>query len=101
MKQLLGAVEVDDRGDDVQVLASTHVARLIVSGEMKIVVVAVLKHETWAVCGRGAVVSGVDEKVKACFVGVVRPHAGDISIELNGTSLVLRCELFDGGVIWL
>lgn len=88
MKQLLSTVEIDDLSDDVQVLASTDAARLVVSGEMKIVVVAVLKYETWAMCVCSAVVAGVDKEVEPCFVGVMGAHTGDIPVELDGASLV-------------
>ena len=85
---MLLTVEIDDLGDDVQVLASTDAARLVVAGEMKIEVVAVLKHETWTICDCSAVVAGVDKEVEPCFVGVVRAHTGDISVELDVAALV-------------
>ena len=101
MKKLLSAVEVDDLSDDVKVLACADPLRNIVTSEVKVAVVTVCKLEAWAVRGCGAVVAGVDKKVEACFVGVVGSHAGDISVELDGASLVIRYELFDAGVIRL
>ena len=86
---MLGTVEVDDLGNDVQILAGADAARLVVSSEVKIVVVAVLKHETWAICDCSAVVAGVDQEVESCFVGVMGPHECDIPVELNDAPFVL------------
>ena len=101
MEQLLSAVEVDDLSDDVKVLACADPLWNVVASEVKVAVVSVCKLEAWAVRGCGAVVAGVDKKVEACFVGVVGAHAGNISVELDSASLVLRYELFDAGVIRL
>ena len=86
---MLLTVEINDPGDDVQVLAGADAARLIVSGKVKIVVVAVLKHETWTICGCSAVVSSVNQEVESRFVVVVGSHECDIAVELNDAPFVL------------
>ena len=43
----------------------------------------------------------MDEKVKPRLVVVVTSYIGDVSVKLDGASLVLRHELFDGGGVRL
>lgn len=96
MKQLLSAVEVDDLGDDVQILACADAVWDTVAGEMKVVICAVRKLEVRPICRIRAVVPCMDKEVKPRLVVVVTSYIGDVSIKLDGASLVLRHELFDG-----
>ena len=85
---MLGTVEVDDLGDDVQVLAGADAVWDIVAGEVKVIICAVCKLEVRAVRRIRAVVSGVDEEVKPRLVSIVGSYISDVSIKLNCASLV-------------
>ena len=80
---MLGTVEVDDLGDDVQILAGADAVWNIVAGEVKVIICAVCKLEVRAVRRIHAVVSGVDEEVKPRLVSVVGSYISDVSVELN------------------
>ena len=101
MKQLLSAVEVDDLGDDVQILACADAVWDIGAGEVEVIICAVRKLEVRPICRIRAVVPCMDEEVKPRLVVVVTSYIGDVSIKLDGASLVLRHELFDGGDVRL
>jgi len=88
VKQLLSAVEVDDLGDDVQILACADAVWDTVAGEMKVVICAVCKLEVRAVRRIRAVISGVNEEIKPRLVSIVGSYISDVSVELNCASLV-------------
>ena len=85
---MLGTVEVDYLGDDVQVLAGADTVWGIVAGEVEVIICAVCKLEVRAVCRVRAVVSGVDEEIKPRLVSVVGSDISDVSVELNCAPLV-------------
>ena len=85
---MLGAVEVNDLGNDVQILAGADAVWDIVAGEVEVVICAVCELEVRAVRRIRAVVSGVDEEVKPRLVSVVGSYISDVSVELNCAPLV-------------
>ena len=85
---MLRAVEVNDLGDDVQILAGADAVWDIVAGEVEVVICTVCKLEVRAVRRVCAVVSGVDEEIKPRFVSVVGSYISDISVKLNCAPLV-------------